>query len=41
MAETGEIINIDGFGNRVASTLYGKKRGLYRRGHQQIRGDVR
>lgn len=26
IAETGEIINIDGSGNRVASTLYGKKK---------------
>lgn len=26
VAETGEIINIDGAGNRVASTLYGKKK---------------
>lgn len=26
VAETGEIINIDGGGNRVASTLYGKKK---------------
>ena len=26
LAETGEIINIDGAGNRVASTLYGHKR---------------
>ncbi|HEX9062236.1 MAG TPA: lactate utilization protein [Clostridia bacterium] len=26
IAETGEIINIDGLGNRVASTLYGKKK---------------
>lgn len=25
VAETGEIINIDGSGNRVAATLYGKK----------------
>jgi hypothetical protein len=25
VAETGEIVNIDGSGNRVASTLYGKK----------------
>ena len=25
VAQTGEIINIDGIGNRVASTLYGKK----------------
>jgi L-lactate utilization protein LutB len=25
VAETGEIINIDGAGNRVSSTLYGKK----------------
>jgi len=26
VAQTGEIINIDGSGNRVASTLYGKKK---------------
>lgn len=26
IAETGEIVNIDGMGNRVASTLYGKKK---------------
>jgi Uncharacterized conserved protein containing a ferredoxin-like domain len=26
VAETGEIINIDGSGNRVASTLFGKKK---------------
>ena len=26
LAETGEIINIDGAGNRVASTLYGHKK---------------
>lgn len=26
IAQTGEIINIDGFGNRIASTLYGKKK---------------
>lgn len=26
IAETGEIINIDGLGNRVASTLYGHRR---------------
>lgn len=26
IAQTGEIINIDGSGNRVASTLYGKKK---------------
>lgn len=26
LAETGELINIDGTGNRVASTLYGHKR---------------
>lgn len=25
VAETGELVNIDGAGNRVASTLYGKK----------------
>lgn len=26
VAETGEIINIDGAGNRIAATLYGKKK---------------
>ena len=26
LAETGELINIDGMGNRVASTLYGHKK---------------
>ena len=26
LAETGEMVNIDGMGNRVASTLYGHKR---------------
>ena len=26
LAESGEVINIDGFGNRVASTLYGHKK---------------
>ena len=26
VAETGEIVNIDGMGNRLASTLYGKKK---------------
>lgn len=26
IAQTGEIINIDGFGNRVSSTLYGRKK---------------
>lgn len=26
IAETGEIFNVDGSGNRVASTLYGKKK---------------
>lgn len=26
IAQTGEIINIDGFGNRIASTIYGKKK---------------
>ena len=26
LAETGEIINIDGTGNRVSSSLYGHKR---------------
>lgn len=26
LAETGEILNIDGFGNRIASTLYGHEK---------------
>ena len=29
LAETGEIINIDGAGNRVASTLYGHEKVYY------------
>ncbi len=28
LAETGEIVNIDGAGNRVASTLYGHRRSI-------------
>ena len=26
LAETGEILNIDGYGNRIASTLYGRNK---------------
>ena len=35
MAETGELINIDGNGNRVASSLYGHKKVLVHRGTEQ------
>ena len=34
IAETGEIINIDGAGNRVASAIYGHKKGLDHRGQK-------
>ena len=34
ISETGEIVNIDGTGNRVAAMLYGHE-ALHHRGHQQ------
>jgi len=36
IAQTGEIINIDGFGNRIASTLYGKKKVYFVVGKNKI-----
>lgn len=39
LAETGEIINIDGTGNRVASTLYGHKKVYFVVGKNKIAPD--
>lgn len=39
LAETGEIINIDGAGNRVAATLYNKERVIYVVGQNKIAED--
>ena len=39
LAETGELINIDGTGNRVASTLYGHKRVYFVVGSNKIAPD--
>ncbi|SHI05786.1 Uncharacterised ACR, YkgG family COG1556 [Sporobacter termitidis DSM 10068] len=39
VAETGEIINIDGSGNRAASTLYGKKEVYFVVGVNKFAGD--
>lgn len=39
IAETGEIINIDGLGNRVANTLYGKKKVYILIGTNKLSGD--
>ena len=39
LAETGELINIDGMGNRVASTLYGHKRVYFVVGQNKIAPD--
>ena len=39
LAETGEIINIDGVGNRVASTIYGHKRVCFVVGRNKIAPD--
>lgn len=36
LAETGEIINIDGFGNRVASMLYGHQKVYYVIGRNKL-----
>lgn len=36
IAQTGEIINIDGFGNRIASTIYGKKKVYFVVGRNKI-----
>ena len=37
LAETGEIVSIDGNGNRVSSTLFGHRGGLLPGGDQQGR----
>ena len=39
LAETGEIINIDGTGNRVASTLFGHKKVYFVVGKNKIAPD--
>ena len=39
LAETGEIVNIDGVGNRVASTIYGHKRVYFVVGKNKIAPD--
>ena len=39
LAETGELINIDGGGNRVGSTLYGHKRVIFVVGRNKIAPD--
>ena len=39
MAETGEILNIDGTGNRVASTLYGHNKVYFIIGINKIAPD--
>ena len=39
LAETGEIINIDGVGNRVASTLFGHQKVYYVIGENKLEPD--
>lgn len=39
LAETGELINIDGAGNRVSSTLYGHKRLIFVIGRNKLAPD--
>lgn len=39
LAETGELINIDGVGNRVASTIYGHRRVYFVVGRNKIAPD--
>ncbi|MDY3282793.1 lactate utilization protein [Dysosmobacter sp.] len=39
LAETGEIVNIDGAGNRVASTLYGHKKVYFIIGRNKLTPD--
>lgn len=36
LAETGEILNIDGFGNRIASTLYGHEKVYFVMGRNKL-----
>ena len=39
LAETGELVNIDGVGNRVASTLYGHRRVYFVVGRNKVAPD--
>ena len=40
VAETGELVNIDGRGNRVAATLFGKKKLFFIIGENKIAPDL-
>ena len=40
VSENGEIVNIDGFGNRVAGTIYGPERVFYIVGKNKIAPDL-
>jgi len=40
IAETGEIVNIDGYGNRVASTLYGHQKLYIVAGKNKLAADL-
>ena len=40
MSENGEIVNIDGFGNRVAGTIYGPERVFLVVGRNKIAPDL-
>lgn len=40
VSETGEMVNIDGIGNRLASTLYGPKKVVYVVGRNKITPDL-
>jgi len=40
LAETGEIVNIDGSGNRVASTIYGHKKVYFVIGENKLAPDL-
>lgn len=40
VAETGELVNIDGNGNRLAATLYGKEKLFYIIGENKITPDL-
>ena len=40
MAKTGEIVNIDGMGNRIASTVFGHKKLYFIVGKNKIADDL-
>ncbi|MBR6736528.1 MAG: lactate utilization protein [Oscillospiraceae bacterium] len=40
VSETGELVNIDGIGNRIASTIYGPKRVVFVVGRNKITPDL-